>query len=124
MTASHLVLIPFVTLVLMFQRDAVLSSVARRRGAGLSVMLAGGFGFALASRLYRPTGVHDDSLSLVLGAFVVLWIGGFVVAYGTDRVARRAVSALLFLAFTIPIPGSLLNGASSCSRRGRAKRSS
>ena len=53
-TASHLVLIPFVTLALIYQdRHSIFSSIRSAVLAGVGLILAG-VGLFLSARLYRP----------------------------------------------------------------------
>jgi exosortase len=109
-TDSHLLLIPFVTVALVFQsRESIFSSVrpAVRSGAGLILL---GIGLAWAGSLQHVSGSRDDALSLMVLALVVLWLGGFLFCYGWDA-CRAALFPLLFLAFMIPMPTALLDAA-------------
>ncbi len=102
MTASHLILIPFVTAVLVFQgRTTIFASVETAWRAGASVMLAGLGLFIVAGR---------EDLTLGVTSLVVVWLGSFLLMYGRTAF-RAALFPLLFLAFTIPIPGVLLDAA-------------
>ena len=119
-SSSHLVLIPIITLGLIYlNRATVFSSVRAGVAPGLAI-LAAGIGLSIAGMLYRPTGVHDDSLALALAAFVVCAIGGFVLLYGVDAF-RAARFPLLFLGFMIPMPGILLDGATRFLKTGSAE---
>jgi exosortase len=109
-TASHHVLIPFVTLALICQRrQAIFSTVQWAWRAGVGVVLTG-LGLALWGGLYWTFGGQGGSLSVMVAAVVVLWIGGFLLFYGRDAF-RAALFPLLFLGFMIPMPGALLDGA-------------
>ena len=108
-TASHLILIPFVTLALIFRdRRSIFSSVQSAGPAGLVLILAG-VGLSVSARLYRPSGGPDDTLTWMVGAMVVLGLGGFLLFYGREAF-RAALFPLLFLGFMVPIPSTLLDG--------------
>ena len=109
-STSHLILIPFVTLALIYRhRHSIFSSVRSAEPAGLALTLAG-VGLFLSARLYQTSGGQDDSLTLMVGAMVVLAMGGFWLFYGRAAF-RAALFPLLFLGFTVPIPSALLDGA-------------
>jgi exosortase len=110
MSASHLVLIPFVTCVLVYQnRRAIFASVSTAWREGAGVALAG-FALSVVLLLYRSSVGATEGLAVAVSALVVLWIGGFLLIYG--RVAfREALFPLAFLVFAIPMPGVLLDGA-------------
>jgi exosortase len=109
-TASHHVLIPLVTLVLIYQRRDVIFSAVRSAGfPGVSVILTG-LGLALWGSRSWASGGQGDSLSLMVGALVVMWVGGFLLFYGLDAF-RAALFPLLFLGFMIPMPRTLIDGA-------------
>lgn len=108
-TASHVILIPFITLALVYQsRNSIFASARLAWPAGLGVILAG-LGLLVTARLYGPSVSPADALAMAVGALVVLWIGGFVLAYGRQAF-RAALFPLLFLGFMIPIPDLLLDG--------------
>jgi len=109
-TDSHILLIPFVTLALVYQsRGSIFSSVRPAVPAGVGLIMVG-IGLAWAGSLHRVSGSRDDSLSLMALALVVLWLGGFLLCYGRDAF-RAALFPLLFLAFMIPMPSALLDRA-------------
>ena len=109
MTASHLVTIPFVTAVLVFQgRATVFASVETAWRSGAGVMLLGLVLFLIAGR---------EGLTPAAASLVVLWLGSFLLIYGPTAF-RAALFPLLFLAFTIPIPAVLLEGAVEVLKRG------
>ena len=103
-TASHLILIPLVTVALIFQeRDRIFTRVRTDWAAGLTVMIAG-----VAMLATRWSGAA--SLSSSVAGIVLLWIAGFLLVYGREA-GKAALFPLLFLAFTIPIPAVLLDWA-------------
>jgi exosortase len=122
MSASHLILVPFVTAVLIFQeRDRVFVAGNFPSLAGVGV-IAAGLALLGAASVYRPSPGFDDTLSLQMSAVVVLAIGGFVLFYGTSA-ARRALFPLCFLVFTIPIPDAVLAPVVSFLKRGSTEMS-
>ena len=109
-TASHIILVPFVTLTLLYQRrDSIFASVRWAPVAGVGVILVG-LGLLLAGRLYRDVDSHEGSLSFMVGGIVVLWVGGFLLFHGREAF-RAALFPLLFLGFMIPMPGIVLDRA-------------
>jgi exosortase len=105
-SASHLILIPFVTLGLVFQdRDEVFSSIRFDWRGGLTVIGLGA-AWLLTAWSYPPLA----TLSSFVAAFVVLWIGGFLLVYGREAL-RAARFPLLFLVFMVPIPQMVLDAA-------------
>lgn len=109
-TASHLLLVPVVSIALVYQRrESVFASVRASWSAGLPVIIGGAL-LSFAARLPSPSGVAGDALPATIAALLILWVGGFLLIYGPQAV-RSARFPLLFLAFMIPIPESLLDGA-------------
>ena len=107
-TASHHVLIPFVTLGLMYQRrDSIFATVRSDWALGGGVILAG-----LAILLSERFNLRSDhaSLSVMVGALVLMFVGGFLLFYGRDAF-RAAMFPLLFLGFMIPVPSVVLDSA-------------
>jgi exosortase len=105
-TASHVIAVPAVTLVLMFQsRERIFSNV-RWALPGLGVI-----GLGLAALIWStlsPT--HADALSIKVAGLVTAWVGGFYLFFG-PAAFRAALFPLLFLGFTIPIPETVIAGA-------------
>jgi len=108
-SASHLVLIPFVSLALVYLRQDVIFSAVDTDGRGLVVI---GLGFACLFVLFlsRQAGGQTDFLAAKAGALVMLGLGGFLLLYGRSAF-RAALFPLLFLTFMVPIPAILLDGA-------------
>jgi exosortase len=108
-TASHVILVPLVTLALLYQgRQSIFSSGRAAAPAGAAVILAG-LALLWAGRVFSGAGLAD-SLSFGVAGLVVSWVGGFLLFYG-QAAFRAALFPLLFLGFTIPIPSSILHGA-------------
>lgn len=107
-SASHLVLIPFITLALIYRlRESIFATVRFAWRAGSGVILIGLVCF-LAALLSRPSVGPHGALMLQVMTLVILWTGGFLLFYGREAF-RAALFPLLFLGFMIPIPGVLLD---------------
>jgi exosortase len=117
--ASHVVLIPFVSAMLMFQdRASIFSSVRTSWGPGL-LFLVMGAGLSIAGRTHLAGG-DFESLTWMVAATVACAIGGFVLVYGRDA-SRAAMFPLAFLVFMVPIPDGLLNAATLLLKRGSSE---
>lgn len=118
-SASHVVLIPLVSLVLVWwDRDRVFAAPAFAPGPGLAIGTAG-VALALAARAAVRGDGAVGPLSAAVAALLVLWVAAFVGVYGV-RAAREALFPLLFLVFAIPIPEGVLNAAVQALKNGSA----
>jgi exosortase len=108
-SASHVVLIPLVSAVLIFQdKTRIFSSVRTSWAFGMAIGIVGA-GLALEAGLSGGrSAAHTDWLTWIVGSFVVLSIGGFVLLYGSNA-SKAALFPLLFLGFMVPIPDGLVN---------------
>jgi exosortase len=116
-SGSHIVLIPLVSLFLIFrERQRIFSRVRPSIVAGLGVMLLGIAFHWIATRnpLSSP---GDDSLSVAALAILLIWVGGFLASYGLAA-AREAAFPLLFLLLMIPLPERFLNWTIELLQRG------
>ena len=114
-TASHLILIPFVSVVLVYLRkEAIFASVRVHPKAGLAASLGVAF---LLFATYRPLFDLRESLSLAVASVVVVWAAGFMAFFGRQA-CRAALFPLLFLAFMIPLPEPVLALAVAALKRG------
>lgn len=105
-SASHLVLIPFGTLALLYRsRHEIFSSVEFEWMAGAGIILAGG---AFLAAAYWSFDLGPATLTWFVAPLVILWAGGFVLLYGANAF-RAALFPLLFLAFAIPVPPTVLD---------------
>jgi len=105
---SHIVLIPFVTAYLLYQgRKKVFAEVEYHPRSGVALLIAAIAIYAL-HRFLGHSLSKNDSLSLLMAALVLVWLGGFVCCYGR-RSFRAGLFPLLFLFFVVPIPDSLLS---------------
>jgi len=113
-TESHIVLVPFVTIALLWRLRNEVSSAAEIDWLGGVPVMAAGITLVTTAGF----GAHD----LTTGAMglVVSWLGMFVVLYGR-RSAWLALFPLLFLLLVIPIPARLLTGAVQVLKAGSAE---
>jgi len=103
---SHLLLIPAIsTFLLYFERARIFSQPKDRGGTGFPLLLGAAAIYALSSlhRLGAGTG-----LALTILSAVLVWAAIFAFCFGS-RALRAAAFPLGFLAFMIPLPGSVLN---------------
>jgi exosortase len=113
-SASHLVLIPLVTLALVYRdRRKIFASVSfdLKRGIGLFAP-----GIALMA-LARLDNSPNAGLTTGAAAVVVLSLAGFVACYGRKPFGE-ALFPLGFLVLSIPIPPMVLDQAVSILKRG------
>jgi exosortase len=117
-TASHHVLIPFVTFALVLQqRRAIFSAAQSAVAAGLPIAL-GGAALAWFGQAGAAAGTRD-ALSLSVAGAVVMWLGGFIALYGW-KAFRAGLFPLLFLGFTIPFPSAVIESATLFLKTGSA----
>ena len=117
---SHIVLIPLVSIYLVFQkRKHIFSelgstnsrgahSLGNGRVAGIFLLLAGALLFFVESGAGAVFNQNDFTTIVALSA-VVFINGGFILAYGLPAF-KAALFPLLFLTFMIPIPSALMDG--------------
>jgi exosortase len=118
-TASHLVFVPFVTLVLLYDRRA------RFAEEGPAIYLAGlrlGGLVALSwiAVAFAPVAGPVYALTALVGAMVAAWVAGFAGCYGTPSF-RAALFPLMFLGFAVPIPSTFVDAAVLLLKSGSAK---
>jgi exosortase len=106
-SSSHIILIPFVSLVLLYsERARIFSSPRTSFGPGFALICAGlAIYFMALSRLAARGG--DALLPLATFALILLWVGGFLLLYGIQA-ASAAAFPLLFLLLMIPLPEGVL----------------
>jgi exosortase len=106
-SASHLVLIPFVSVALVIERrKAIFSSVRTDWLPALGLVLAG-LAVLFASMRYAQAGGTVSWLTAAIASLAIMWSAGFMVVYGRDAF-RAALFPLGFLVFMIPIPPAVL----------------
>lgn len=107
-SSSHIVLIPFVSIFLLyFERERVFSVTRSNLGLAIGLAAVGLVVYWIGSRgPVAPTG--NWQLSLKVLAIVLLWVAAYAGSYGTA--AMRAGSfSLLFLLLMVPPPDVVLN---------------
>jgi len=115
-SGSHIILIPLVSVFLIFrERQRIFSRVRPSMIAGLGVMLVGIALHWIAIR--SPLSQGDPSLSVAALAILLIWVGGFLASYGLAAV-REATFPLLFLLLMIPLPERFLNWTIELLQRG------
>jgi len=118
-TASHLVLVPFVSLgLILTRRDSIFRSV-RSGGHAAVGLLAAGAALTWYGGMLRASGPEATTLALSMCALVVLWISGFLLCYG-PQACLAARFPLSFLIFMIPIPVTVLDSVVSLLKSGSA----
>jgi len=119
-TASHLVLVPFVTAALIWlKRESVFRSVRSFGRFEIAVFVVAG-ALALAGYTSWASLSGQDALSTLVSALGVLWVSGFLLFYG-HAAFRVALFPLLFLAFMVPIPSAVLAWTTQFLKSGSAE---
>jgi exosortase len=117
---SHLVLIPLISVCLVyFGRKRIFLGPQYSPRIGVPLLLLGMVTYCIAEVLPFALSQYDR-LSLEVLALVAVWIGGFVLCYGT-RSFRAAIFPLSFLLLTIPMPPSVLDEAVLSLQKGTAE---
>lgn len=119
-TASHLILVPFMTLAFLYGRrdslfaeDAPTMAVAAWRLGGLLAL-------SWIAGVLAAAGGPVYALSLAVGAIVAAWVTGFAACYGTPAF-RAGLFPLLFLGFAVPIPSTFVATAVLLLKSGSAR---
>jgi exosortase len=115
-TASHIVLVPLVTLVLLFWNRRSIESSTRSTQTNVVGAVVAVLGFLWGRGLSWP-GSPEPSLTIAVSGLVVSWIGGFLFFYGREAV-KTAWFALLFLCFMIPAPAAVIDTATAVLKTG------
>jgi exosortase len=107
-SSSHIILIPFAAVFLLYLERRRIFAVTRTSIAlGIGPVTGGMILYWLAHRDLFPQG-GNWSLSLETFAMVVVWVGGFLSFYGVSAF-RVGAFPLLFLLLMIPLPDAILN---------------
>ena len=105
---SHFVLIPFVSLYLLYMdRGTIFSRIHYSTGTGITLVVAGILIY-LVTLSWGQQLNQNDYLCLMMISFLASLLGAFIACYGASA-ARAASFPLLFLLFMIPIPSLLLD---------------
>jgi len=105
---SHIVLIPFISFSLLYmERQRVFSSVRTSVGSGAGLAICGLILWWLA---HHGAYLGDGNWRLTFPAIavVLIWIGGFLLCYGSDAL-RAGIFPLLFLFLMVPLPEVILD---------------
>jgi exosortase len=103
---SHTLLILPMSLGLVYlKRRQIFFGIRYCFTVGMVALFAGVMLYWLGQR-HSSNLSENDYLSLVVLAFVVVLIGGFVVSYGSEA-SRAAAFPLVFLFLMVPVPGFL-----------------
>ena len=103
---SQLLLVPFVSAFLVYEKRATIFSAVRFGAASSAVPLTVGTAIVAAVRVnVVQLGPTNECVLFVLG-IVLVWMGGFALIFGI-RAFRAACFPLLFLSFSVPIPEPL-----------------
>jgi exosortase len=105
---SHIILIPFISMTLIYlNRTRIFQAAGYSLRAGAVVMCIGVAVTIVASTANARLS-ENDYLSLMSVSTVTLWLGGFLLFYGVSTF-RAALFPLLFLYFMVPLPSVFLN---------------
>ena len=105
---SHIILVaPASAYIIYLKRQEIFSRLQSGLLAGSMLFLAGVILYWFSHRR-ALTVLQSGYESSAILAIVILWISGFILAYGT-RAFARARFPLLFLLFLVPIPDFLLH---------------
>ena len=116
---SFNLLIPILSVLLVYLKRQRLAGARYHLGVGIPVVLLGlALSYIAAWRLSSSDQV--GSLSLMVLALVLVWMGGFVACYGT-RAFAAAVFPLCFLLWMVPIPKVALDKLSLLLQMGSAE---
>jgi exosortase len=118
-TASHILLVPFVTAVLLMERrESLFDSVRWAPVPGATVIITG-LSILIASAMSNPHVVSELAFTAMVAGALVTWLGGVLLFFGP--VAFRArLFPLLFLGFAIPFPDPLVERATMYLKAGSA----
>jgi exosortase len=118
--ASQIVLIPFISAALIYiNRENIFRSV-HYSVVPAALLLIPGLLFLIAGKTVGARLEEGDHLALMAASMVFLWLGCFLLFYGTTAF-RTAIFPVLFLFFFIPIPSAVLSPTITILRRGSAE---
>jgi exosortase len=118
--ASQIVLIPFISAALIYMNRKNVFRSVRYSVVPAAVLLIAGLLLLIAGKTVGAGLEENDHLSLMAASVVFLWLGCFLLFYGTTAF-RTAIFPLLFLAFFIPIPTAVLDTTITILQRGSAE---
>ena len=107
---SHIILVPLVSASLfLLERRRIFANVETRWGAGLGLVVVGSLFYAFG-KSHSASASENDQLSIAILSMVIMWVGGFVLCYGSQAF-RSGLFPVLFLFLMVPIPDFFLNQA-------------
>jgi exosortase len=109
-SSSHIVLIPIISIFLLFvERQRIFSITRTSIAPGAGLALLGTLLYWVASRSSFPQG-GNWQLSMGTLCVVLVWIAGFLLCYGFVAL-QAAAFPLLFLLLMVPLPDVILDRA-------------
>lgn len=107
-SCSHIILIPFISLFLIYtERKKIFLETRTSISFSALLILIGAFIYWVADRHSFADGGRQF-LSAATLSIVSVWIGGFALCYG-NRALRAAIFPLLFLLLMVPLPDPVLS---------------
>ena len=106
-SSSHILLIPLVSVYLLYsERSRIFRLIRPSLYAGTALVLAA-VGMYLFAVTWLASRWPDEFLSAATLAIVAMWLGAFLLCYGS-LAWRRASFSLLFLLLMVPLPPPIL----------------
>ena len=106
-SGSHIVLIPFISIFLIYsEKERIFADARTSVGFGIVLILAATSVYWLAGR-NAWFGGGRQWLSLATFLVVWTWVAGFLACYG-GRALRAAIFPLLFLLLMVPLPDPVM----------------
>jgi exosortase len=119
-TFAYIPLIPVVSLYLIYiERKSIFSMISYDWKTGCAFIVPGAMCLVLARLNFWQLG-SANQISLVMFAFLIIWMGAFALFFGNHSF-HAASFPLLFLLFMVPIPEPLLSQAVLMLQHGSAK---
>jgi exosortase len=107
-SSSHIILIPLIALFLLYsERQSVFATTRTSTGSGIGLAGAGVILHLLTNRSFFPQ-AGNWSLTLQTFSVILVWLGGFLICYGSAAL-RAGAFPLLFLLLMVPIPDAVLD---------------
>jgi exosortase len=106
--SSHIVLIPVVSVYLLWTERSRIFQVVRPSPVSGGTLVLAAIALYLFAAIHWPIQDPEQFLPGATLAIVLLWLGGFLLCYGVPA-WRRASFSLLFLLLMVPLPQALLD---------------
>jgi exosortase len=107
-SSSHILLIPLVSLFLLFTERKRIFAFPRTSAGPAIGLICAGLAIYLFAIWHLPAQDASALLPAETSSLLLIWVGGFFLFYGTQS-ARTAAFALLFLLLMIPLPNRVLD---------------